>query len=127
MPIHTDKSSLGSLGETFTQNYLQRNGFKILAANYRKPFGEIDLIAQKGEFVCFIEVKTRKTELFPTSLVVTKQKQRRIIRTALSFTLSNRIKDKILRFDVAIVTGSPEKFSLRYLENAFTQDEALRY
>ena len=52
---------VGAAGEKAACNYLKKNKYKILDKNYRKPFGEIDLIARRGETVSFIEVKTRRS------------------------------------------------------------------
>lgn len=112
--------TVGNDGETAVAALLKKQGFNILAHNYRQRCGEIDLIASKDEVVCFVEVKTRRIEHFETSQVVTKAKQAKIIKTAKFFALSNKINDKVLRFDVAIVTGTRGEFNIRYLDNAFT-------
>lgn len=115
----------GQQGEAAVTRYLEKEGFEILATNYRERYGEIDIIASKKEVVCFIEVKTRSTEYFPTSLVVTKSKQQKIIRTARHFALQHKLFNKALRFDVAIVTGEACDFTIRYLANAFTEPASL--
>ena len=111
---------VGIDGETAVATLLKKQGFAILAHNYRQRCGEIDLIATKGEVVCFVEVKTRQIEYFETSQVITKTKQNKIIKTAKYYALTNKIRDKVLRFDVAIVTGTKGEYSIRYLDNAFT-------
>ena len=55
---HTTKKT-GDRGEDYTAAYLKKNGYKILSRNYRKSYGEIDIIASKGKTICFVEVKTR--------------------------------------------------------------------
>jgi putative endonuclease len=118
---------LGSQGELAVSKHLQREGFKILAQNFRLRCGEIDLIAQRDEVICFVEIKTRTTEHFATSQVVTKSKQLKIIKTAQYYALKNRITNKVLRFDVAIVTGTTGSFDIRYLPNAFTNSSRSLY
>ncbi len=49
---------VGQYGETVTLNHLKRKGFSLLGRNYRKKWGEIDLILKKGGTVHFVEVKT---------------------------------------------------------------------
>ena len=51
---------LGRWGEALAAEHLRRAGYQILAANWRSRFGEIDLIAADGEYLCFVEVKLRK-------------------------------------------------------------------
>ena len=48
----------GNQGELLTAHYLKKQGFEIIDMNYRKPWGEIDIIAKKNEIVHFVEVKT---------------------------------------------------------------------
>jgi putative endonuclease len=114
-----DTLKLGIKGECLVAEYLTKKGFKILAKNYRARCGEIDLIAQKDEYVLFVEVKTRKTNYFPIASVVTYAKQKKIVNTAQLFVLKNQIKDKVLRFDIATVTCAEHGYKIEYLENAF--------
>ena len=53
----TERRKTGDLGEEIAAQFLERKGFKVIERNFRKPWGEIDLIAEKGGGVRFIEVK----------------------------------------------------------------------
>jgi len=55
---------LGTLGEEFAAKYLTKRGMKIIARNRRFRGGEIDLIAIDGEWLVFVEVRTRTSEAF---------------------------------------------------------------
>jgi putative endonuclease len=115
-----DKKLVGNAGEQAVEKWLALNNFKILARNYSIRYGEVDLIAEKGDVIAFIEVKTRKTEYFPTSSVVNKSKQLKIIKAAKHFVLQNQIRDKVLRFDVATVLLNANGTSVvSYIPNAF--------
>ena len=59
----TEKQKLGRLGEDIAQKYLENKRFSIVGQNYRKKYGEIDIIAQKGKILHFIEVKTVSREI----------------------------------------------------------------
>lgn len=115
------RKQLGDSGEIAVQNYLKKDGFKIIANNYKCRWGEIDIIASKKEVLAFIEVKTRKNKYFPISNVVTYSKQQKIIRTAKIFIQKNNISDKIYRFDVSTVVFNNDKFDINYISNAFQE------
>jgi len=53
--------TLGKYGEDLAREYLQARGYQILDGNFRHKIGEIDLVAQDGQTVCFVEVKTRQS------------------------------------------------------------------
>lgn len=55
-----NNKEIGKLGEDFTIDFLNKRGFIILERNYKVPLGEVDIIAQKGDLLIFIEVKTRR-------------------------------------------------------------------
>lgn len=54
----TEKQKIGRIGEDIAKKYLENKGFMVICQNYRKKCGEIDVIAQKGKILHFIEVKT---------------------------------------------------------------------
>ncbi|HBH71806.1 MAG: hypothetical protein UU88_C0008G0004 [Parcubacteria group bacterium GW2011_GWC1_42_11] len=54
----TEKQKIGKIGEDVAKKYLENKGFSVICQNYRKKCGEIDIIAQKGKILHFIEVKT---------------------------------------------------------------------
>lgn len=56
------RSGVGSLGELIAVKYLENKGFTVICRNYRKKYGEIDIIAKKGEILHFIEVKSVSCE-----------------------------------------------------------------
>jgi len=121
----SDKIKLGSQGEDLVADWLISTGFTILERNYRKNFGEIDLIAGKDNLVSFIEVKTRQSRYFDLSQVITESKQRKLILTAKHYLLKAGHKNKIYRFDVALVEKVEQKdsdFEIKYIPNAFTEN-----
>ncbi len=54
----THKQKVGRVGEDIAVKYLEHKGFEIIEQNYRKKYGEIDIIAMKGRIIHFIEVKS---------------------------------------------------------------------
>jgi putative endonuclease len=70
------RQSLGHLGESLAAAYLIKKGYSILERNCHTPHGEIDLIAQLGNVIVFVEVKTRSTRsLGPPEISITLRKQ----------------------------------------------------
>lgn len=106
--------TLGERGEKMAAEFLQAEGFRLVAANFKAPVGrnsrgaavtgEIDLIALDGETLCFIEVKTRRSDEFvELTANVDLRKQRQITRTAKIYLKVFGIRDTPHRFDVVTV------------------------
>jgi putative endonuclease len=108
----------GDQGEAVARAFLLRKGYAILAQNYHSRFGEVDLIAQDGEYIVFIEVKYRKTAQIAPRTAVDAKKQSKIRKTALFYIAGKNLTDTAFRFDVIEVTGVHE-FAVEQIENAF--------
>lgn len=117
------KKQLGLDAETFVAQKLTAQGFTILERNYKKMFGEIDLIARKKDLFVFVEVKMRTRAQFDPTLVIIPSKQKKIIMVAKEFIATHDIHDKLCRFDVAIVQPNGNDFELCYIPNAFMDGE----
>ena len=112
----------GVWGEAAARSYLTRAGYRIVDCNFRTRFGEIDIIAQAGEYLVFVEVKTRKNARFAAAReYVTPQKQARILAAA-EVWLQGHPTMLQPRFDVIEVygeEGAPFPPRINHLENAF--------
>lgn len=109
------KKRLGARGERHAARYLKRQGYKILERNYKNPFGEVDIIARKGDVLAFIEVKTRTTDAYGSpSEAVNEARRRRYILAANHFALGKEI-DLVIRFDVI----EEYRGEINHIENAF--------
>jgi len=108
----------GAWGEERACRYLKWHGYRIMETNYRCRQGEIDIIAQKGEYIVFAEVKLRKNAAFAEAReFVHEAKQRRIV-TAASIWLSHNETELQPRFDV-IEIYTEGRTVINHLENAF--------
>lgn len=95
------KKEIGDYGEGKAKRYLEREGYQIIASNYRTKSGEIDIIAMQRATLVFVEVKTRKDDSFYTAReAVTKSKQKKIFSTAKEFIAESNLSYKEIRFDV---------------------------
>lgn len=113
-------SHTGKLGELETARLLRKKGYTILSANFHSRFGEIDVIAQNGEYICFVEVKSRAPgQMFSPSSAVTVSKQRKIVSTASVFLSQNPTK-LTPRFDIAeVIVDNGKVTDINIIENAF--------
>jgi putative endonuclease len=110
--------ALGRRGEDLAHRFLRRQGFTIVARNYRLAAGdaEADLIAREGEDLVIVEVKTRKSaEHGPPERAVGPEKQRHLVRVAREYARKTDTAWERIRFDVVTVvmgdrpeTGRPE-------------------
>ncbi len=107
----------GSRYEEQAAAYLAKNGIKVIERNYRCRLGEVDIIAKDGKYLCFVEVKYRKTNKtgYP-SAAVTPAKQRTIFKVASVYLKQYGMSfDTPCRFDVVSVSGD----DILYIKNAF--------
>ena len=120
--MERSRLNIGKIGESLAVKHLKARGYRILAQNYRVRRGEIDLIAGDGEFIVFVEVKTRRSLKFGLpQAAVTLQKQRQISKVALAYLQAQNLLDAPCRFDVIAIHLSPqlELLRLEQIESAF--------
>ncbi|MEK7181810.1 MAG: YraN family protein [Patescibacteria group bacterium] len=119
---------VGLLGESLGVRYLKKKGYRILDTRYTNTsgyrLGEVDIIAQKGRKVVFVEVKTRTKSHFDDSLPeqnITQSKLRRLQRISAVYLRERRLLDREYSFDaLAIVYDSEQKKAqIRHLEDIF--------
>ncbi len=95
----------GRFGEDVAAQYLAKKKYKILEQNYRNKIGEIDIIAQKGDDLVFVEVKTRSSAEFGTpAQAVTYYKKQKLVNSA-RWYISEHPTDLNIRFDIIEVFG----------------------
>ena len=95
---------LGRRGEAFAARRLEAEGYRILAHNYRCATGEVDLVAQDGDCLVFVEVRTRHGDLWGTpEESVTRAKQARLVEVAQSYLAEHEAWDVDWRIDVVAV------------------------
>ena len=116
-----EKREIGNLGEDIASAFLQQKGYAVIRRNFLCRVGEIDIIAQKDEYLCFVEVKLRRNASYGEAReFVTRSKQKKIILAA-KYYLSKNLTELQPRFDVVEVympDGTDGKTYVRLLENA---------
>ena len=117
-----ERKRLGSHGEDLAVEFLKRQGYQILQRNFKLKFGEIDIIAQEGDTICFIEVRTKTGNEMGTPFEsITPSKQRKLSKLALAY-LKNQYKSVEVRarFDVvAVVAENGKEEKIEIIKNAF--------
>jgi putative endonuclease len=114
------RKRLGAEGERAAEGLLRREGYRVLARNYRCPLGEIDLVALDGRTVVFVEVKTRTDESFGDPLeAVGARKQRQIARVAEYYLSAHRLAEREARFDVVGVRFENGQLACELVKDAF--------
>lgn len=114
-------NNIGQIGEDLAGQYLLRNGYTILEQNLKVPFGEIDIIAEKKNCICFIEVKSRKSNKYGLpEEAITPIKKKKIIKVAQFYIKKKQIKNKLFRFDVISIKFDRYLLrEIRHITNAF--------
>ena len=114
------KTETGRLGEEAVCKYLASRGYNISARNFRIKGGEIDIIAENGDYIAFTEVKSRKPDSMTSGFeAVSRRKQGLIIKTACEYCrrFPNMLQP---RFDVAqVIIDEGRVVSIEYIENAY--------
>lgn len=115
-----DRRAYGSEGERIAVEYLKVHGYHIRDRNIHCRHGEIDVVAECKETLCFVEVRARSTSRFGgPAVTVMSSKQARVIKAALYYIQKNKIIEKMFRFDVISITGRGVERKVEHITNAF--------
>ena len=102
--------------------FLRKRGYRIIERNYRGPRGEIDVIGEVGNVLCFVEIRSRgagSAGNWSPAATVRADKQRRIAHTARTWMVRNKITNRSGRFDVLSVMVEEGEPVFELYENAF--------
>lgn len=123
-PLHL---RLGERGEEAAREHLEALGYRILTRNYRCRDGELDLVADDGGVLVFVEVKTRSPSAYGTPRdAVTPAKRRKLARTAAHYMLAHTEEERAYRADiveVGVLRGAVA--AVRHLRGAFSIEAEL--
>ncbi len=121
-----EKDKVGSLpfgrrGEDIAAEYLEKKGFRILDRHFQFHHAEIDLVARDGDYLVFIEVKTRSSEDFGCpEEAITERKKAYLRRAAEGYLYLNQLHNLDCRFDViSILFADGQPPAIEHLVNAF--------
>lgn len=105
----TARQGLGTAGEALARRHLERQGYAFIAANWRDPHGELDLIMRDGDVVVFVEVKTRRGDrLGAAEEAVSPPQAARLLRAAQRYLAEMPdLADLFWRVDLVAVNLAP--------------------
>jgi putative endonuclease len=114
------RAALGLKGEQAAERYLFQNGYRILDRRWNCRFGELDLVAQEGDEVVFVEVKTRRSTGYGGAAgAIDWHKARRLRHAAYIYLRARRLQGRPFRIDVIAVTQTgPEQARLEHFKSA---------
>ncbi len=113
------RKQTGRHGEDIATAYLAKKGYKINGRNWRCPVGELDIIAEDGNTLVFVEVRTRSSHRYGSAEEsITPAKQARLIELSHSYLQAMEISDHPWRIDVVAVQLGPGCPQINHVENA---------
>lgn len=108
----------GRWGETVAKQYLENNGYKIIATHWTCRWGEIDIVARRDRRIHFVEVKARHQHVLES---MTWQKQNRLLRSSMIFLKKNHLPFDHFQIDFMGIESKDDKPKIHYLENVVEQ------
>lgn len=126
MKQHPQGSGTGA--ENAAESFLVRQGLRIVARNYRTARGEIDIVADDGGTLAFVEVRMRSSSAFGgAGESIDRRKRRRIVAAARHFLANGPSAEPPCRFDAMLLTPqSPvasDAYAVEWLRDAFCADD----
>jgi putative endonuclease len=110
----------GRSSEARAARYLRKKGYRILEVNHRNRLGEIDIVAEEGDTLVFVEVKARRNPQLETpKAAVTARKQRKIVQVAQAYLKAGGHQRRRVRFDVVAISADTDPPRLELIRHAF--------
>ncbi len=119
-----DRKQIGNIGENIATDYLKKNGYQILARNFKTKWGELDIIAQKNRVIIFVEVKSLNKNLksdFQPEDEITFHKARQLQKMTQIYLSNNKLQlDTPHQIDILAIelAENGQVANIRHIENA---------
>jgi len=113
-------NELGKWGENKAAEYLERKGYRIIERDWRIGHRDLDIVAIDSDMLVFVEVRTRRNNVFmEPELTVDRKKMRSLMIAANAYIKTHNI-DFDLRFDIITVLGTNDNdYKINHIEEAF--------
>ena len=96
----------GAGAEQLVVEHLERGGWQVRDRNVNCRYGELDVVAERGDVLAFVEVRMRSSATWgDPALSVSRSKQRKVVLAATEYCQRHRLFQRVIRFDVASVVG----------------------
>ncbi len=110
----------GKIAEDLAVEYLQKDGYRIIERNYMYSHSEIDIIAQKGMYLVFVEVRSKSGTKYGTPEdSMSKSKRSQVRKVAEFYLFTHKTLDLQMRFDFVGVVFGPKEPQINHIINAF--------
>ena len=117
-PQNFYKKLLGRIGENKAEKHLKSIGYKILEKNFTTDIGEIDLVAKDGEYIVFVEVKTRTNSNYGAPIdAITYLKRKHMLKTIKYYLFLNKLENNFIRIDVIEIYNKNNKYFVHHIKN----------
>lgn len=112
-------NEFGKLGEEMATKYLMGKGYDIRSRNYRFQKAEIDIVAQKGNILAVVEVKSRSSNELQEISETINQKKKGLLVSAADHYVTEKDLDVDVRFDIITILKTGQDFEITHVEDAF--------
>jgi putative endonuclease len=112
-------NELGKRGEALAISYLKKAGYTIRDQNWYFQKAEVDIIAQKGDVLAVVEVKTRTSPAYGAPQDFVNHKKIRLLVSAIDHYVQLHKLDVEVRFDIIAILKTGGKFEIEHLKDAF--------
>ncbi|MFY2561813.1 YraN family protein [Corallococcus terminator] len=114
------RREFGDEAESVAVRYLEERGWRVKARNWLCRYGELDVVAEREDLVCFVEVRMRSSAVWgDPAHTVSFAKQRRVVKAALHYLFAHDLRERMMRFDVISVVGRGERATVEHIPGAF--------
>jgi len=114
------RQAFGAFGERVAERWLRRAGWRILERRFRSGHRDLDLVAERGGVVAFVEVKARRAGRYGDPVeAVGWRKRRELVRSAEVWISRRGCAGYAYRFDVIAVLKAGDRVLVRHVEDAF--------
>ena len=116
---HMNSVTKGKQGEDLAAAFLIKKGYSIMTRNFYYQKAEVDIIAQKEDVLCVVEVKWRQSDVHGDPYEFVTPKKRKLLARAAEYFIQKHNWQGETRFDIVSITGVAPNTSIEHIESAF--------